>query len=163
MQGDSDSDIENNPDKSVESNSHKKMSREDRKLEAYLKQIEKMEKKEKKRQQTGTPKDIKYPGMKVVHEESVLEGKQTPKPAMKGSRRVMKRGIGMGAQGMRKKRARMSSGSSEPLSPDEHSSTSSTPTTPMHVAMSISEPSSAASCVSPSSSFKFPRGRQVCD
>ncbi|XP_015765665.1 PREDICTED: serine-rich adhesin for platelets-like [Acropora digitifera] len=52
MQGDSDSDIDNNPEKQGKKN------REDRKLEAVLRQIEKMEKKDKRKQQSqkeGTP------------------------------------------------------------------------------------------------------------
>ena len=46
LQGDSDSDAENNPDRSLPQSGsrRKKMTREERKLEAYLKQIEKMEK-----------------------------------------------------------------------------------------------------------------------
>nr|XP_058960412.1 inactive histone-lysine N-methyltransferase 2E-like isoform X1 [Pocillopora verrucosa] len=131
LQGDSDSDAENNPEK------RGKKSREDRKLEAYLRQFEKMEKKEKRKQQTQ--KEPKQELISPVSQEVPLN-KLSSK-----NMKVMRRTLNRKRTG--RKRARLSSCSSEPLSPDDHSSTASTPT--------AQELSSVTPSTSPNRSFKF--------
>ena len=150
LQGDSDSDIENNPEK------RGKKSREERKLEAYLKQIEKMEKKEKRKKESQ--KELKPEQISPVSQEapfSKLSSKNI---------KVMKRTFNKRrtvTPGFKRKRARLSSCSSEPLSPDDHSSTASTPTTPMVSSASclpdVQEPCSVTPSTSPSQSFRFPK------
>lgn len=131
LQGDSDSDAENNPEK------RGKKSREDRKLEAYLRRFEKMEKKEKRKQQTQ--KEPKQELISPVSQEVPLN-KLSSK-----NMKVMRRTLNRKRTG--RKRARLSSCSSEPLSPDDHSSTASTPT--------AQELSSVTPSTSPNRSFKF--------
>ena len=131
LQGDSDSDAENNPEK------RGKKSREDRKLEAYLRQFEKMEKKEKRKQQTQ--KEPKQELISPVSQEVPLN-KLSSK-----NMKVMRRTLNRKRTG--RKRARLSSCSSEPLSPDDHSSTASTP--------NAQELSSVTPSTSPNRSFKF--------
>ena len=155
MQGDSDSDIENNPEK------RGKKSREERKLEAYLKQFEKMEKKEKRKQQTQ--KEHKHELVSPVSQE-VPFNKLSSKN-IKGIKRSLNKRRTC-TQGFKRKRARLSSCSSEPLSPDEHSSTASTPTTPMVSSVSllpeVPEPCYVTPSTSPNRSFRFPKdGKQV--
>lgn len=150
LQGDSDSDLENNHEKRA------KKSREERKLEAYLKQIEKMEKKEKRKQQTQ--KDHKHEQISPVSQE-VPFNKLSSKN-IKGIKRTLNKRR-TGTPGFKRKRARLSSCSSEPLSPDDHSSTASTPTTPMVTSASslpdVQEPCSVTPSTSPSRSFRFPK------
>lgn len=154
LQGDSDSDIENNPEKQAA-----KKTREQRKLEVYLKQIEKMEKKEKRKQQTQ--KDSKQEQVSPVsQQEAPFNNKLAT--SIKNVK-VMKRTMNKrrtGALGVKRKRTRLSSCSSEPLSPDDHSSTASTPTTPMVTSASsqpdaVPESSSGTPSTSPSRAFRF--------
>jgi len=150
LQGDSDSDAENNPEK------RGKKSREERKLEAYLKQIEKMEKKEKRKQQSQ--KEHKHELISPVSQD-VPFNKLSSKN-VKGMKRAFNKRR-TGTPGLKRKRARLSSCSSEPLSPDDHSSTASTPTTPKVSSVSslpdVQEPCSVTPATSPSGSFRFPK------
>lgn len=161
LQGDSDSDIENNPEKQAA-----KKTREQRKLEVYLKQIEKMEKKEKRKQQTQ--KDSKQEQMSPVSQlEAPFNNKlATSIKNVKGMKRTMNKRR-TGALGVKKKRTRLSSCSSEPLSPDDHSSTASTPTTPMVTSASsqpdaVPESSSGTPSTSPSRAFRFSKDSKQC-
>lgn len=133
LQGDSDSDAENNPEK------RGKKSREERKLEALLRQIEKMEKKEKRKQQTQ--KEHKHELISPVSQDVSLN--KLSSKNIKGIKRALNR------KRTGRKRARLSSCSSEPLSPDDHSSTASTPTT--------QELSSVTPSTSPNRNFRFPK------
>lgn len=151
LQGDSDSDIENNPEK------RGKKSREERKLEAYLKQIEKMEKKEKRKQQSQ--KEHKHEVISPVSQDVPPFNKLSSKN-IKGMKRAFSKRR-TGTPGFKRKRARLSSCSSEPLSPDDHSSTASTPTTPKVSSASslpdVQEPCSVTPSTSPNRSFRFPK------
>lgn len=150
FQGDSDSDLDNNHERSEAENRRKKLSREERKLEAYVKQIEKMEKKEKKRQ---APQKEHRPVLRVSSDE----GKALNK-GMRGQKRLShKRRTNGPSSGLKKKRARASSFSSEPLSPDEVSSSASTPTTPKTVTTIPEEPLVETPSTSPSRNFRFPK------
>ena len=152
MQGDSDSDIENNPEKQAG-----KKSREERKLEAYMKQFEKLEKKEKRKQQTQKEHKIEQTSP-VSQQEVSFNNKLSSIKNLKGMKRTLSKRR-TGAHGIKRKRARLSSCSSEPLSPDDHSSTASTPTTPMVTSASSlpdgQEFSSGTSSASPSRTFRF--------
>ncbi|KAK2571082.1 Inactive histone-lysine N-methyltransferase 2E [Acropora cervicornis] len=161
LQGDSDSDIENNPEKQAA-----KKTREQRKLEVYLKQIEKMEKKEKRKQQTQ--KDSKQEQVSPVsQQEAPFNNKlATSIKNVKGMKRTMNKRR-TGALGVKRKRTRLSSCSSEPLSPDDHSSTASTPTTPMVTSASsqpdaVPESSSGTPSTSPSRAFRFSKDSKQC-
>lgn len=150
-QGDSDSDLDNNHERSEAESRRKKLSREERKLEAYVKQIEKMEKKEKKRQQ---PQKEHRPILRVSSDE----GKTPHNRGLRGQKRPShKRRSNGSSSGLKKKRARASSFSSEPLSPDEVSSSASTPTTPKTVTTIAEEPLVETPSTSPSRNFRFPK------
>ncbi|XP_048584518.1 inactive histone-lysine N-methyltransferase 2E isoform X2 [Nematostella vectensis] len=156
--GDSDSDIENNPDRSLEGESqHKKLSREERKLEALVKQIEKMEKKEKKRQQPT--KDHRLITRTPSEEGKILQRSIGPKI----SKRMNHKRRSNGGSAMKKKRPRMSSCSSEPHSADEASSSASTPTTPKTVSTIPEEATSVTPSTSPSRNFRFPKTKMKDD
>lgn len=154
LQGDSDSDVENNPERplSQPGSRRKKMTREERKLEAYLKQIEKMEKKEKRNKDKEHHKQVH----RTSSDDTPVEGK-LPKYSV-SKRQGSKRRLHTGTPANQKsKRARLSSGSSEPLSPEEHSSAASTPTTPKITSSIPEEEGSNTLCTSPNESFKFPK------
>ncbi|KAL9959424.1 hypothetical protein ACROYT_G032747 [Oculina patagonica] len=146
LQGDSDSDAENNPEK------RGKKSREERKLEAYLRQIEKMEKKEKRKQQTQ--KEHKHELISPVSQE--VSFTKFNSKNIKGIKRALNKRR-TGTPGFKRKRARLSSCSSEPLSPEDHSSTASTPTTPKVTSASSlpEEAHSVTPSTSPHRSFRF--------
>jgi len=154
LQGDSDSDADNNHDKTNDSESRrKKLSREERKLEAYVKQIERLEKKEKKRQQ---PQKEHRQILRVSSDEG---GKTHVKGVRCAKRLNHKRKSHVTVSGLKKKRARISSCSSEPLSPDEVSSTASTPTTPKPVSTIPEESPNQTPSTSPSRNFRFPKAK----
>ncbi|KAJ7377586.1 Histone-lysine N-methyltransferase 2E [Desmophyllum pertusum] len=151
LQGDSDSDIENNPEKQG------KKSREERKLEAYLRQIDKMEKKEKRKQQTQ--KEHKHELMISPVNQEVVSFNKFSSKNIKGIKQALNKRR-TATPGFKRKRARLSSCSSEPLSPEDHSSTASTPTTPKVTSVSSlpeQEPCSVTPSTSPNRSFRFPK------
>ncbi|XP_031561912.1 inactive histone-lysine N-methyltransferase 2E-like isoform X2 [Actinia tenebrosa] len=150
FQGDSDSDLDNNHERSEAENRRKKLSREERKLEAYVKQIEKMEKKEKKRQQ---PQKEHRPVLRVSSDEGKAQIR-----GIRGQRQLSHKRRSNGSSSvLKKKRACASSCSSEPLSPDEVSSSASTPTTPKTVTTIAEEPLVETPSTSPSRNFRFPK------
>lgn len=155
MQGDSDSDADNTHEKINDSEARrKKLSREERKLEAYVKQIERLEKKEKKRQQPQKEH------RQILRTVSSDEGSKTLMKGVRCAKRLNHKRRSNGATScLKKKRARISSCSSEPLSPDEASSTASTPTTPKPVSTIPEESLTETPSTSPSRNFRFPKAK----
>ena len=117
-----------------------------------------MEKKEKRKQQSQ--KEVKPELVSPVSQE-VPFNKLCSKN-MKGMKRSLNKKR-TGTPGIKRKRTRLSSCSSEPLSPDEHGSTASTPTTPKvsSVASLPEVPESFCTygtpSTSPNGSFRFPK------
>ena len=120
-----------------------------------------MEKKEKRKQQTQ--KEHKHELISPVNQE-VTFNKLSKN--IKGIKRALNKRR-TGTPGFKRKRARLSSCSSEPLSPDDHSSNATTPTTPKVTSASSlpeQEPSTVTPSTSPSRSFRFPKdSKQVCN
>lgn len=120
-----------------------------------------MEKKEKKRQ---LPQKEHRPVLRMSSDEGskvhVMKGViRCPNP----KRLNHKRRSNVMASGLKKKRARISSCSSEPVSPDDVSSTASTPTTPKPVSTipeeSFNETFNETPSTSPSRNFRFPKAK----
>ena len=120
-----------------------------------------MEKKEKRKQQTQ--KEHKHELISPVNQEETFNKLSKN---IKGIKRALNKRR-TGAPGVKRKRARLSSCSSEPLSPDDHSSNATTPTTPKVTSVSSlpeQEPSTVTPSTSPNRSFRFPKdSKQVCD
>ena len=113
-----------------------------------------MEKKEKRKQQTQ--KEHKHELISPVNQE-VTFNKFSKN--IKGMKRVLNKRR-TATPGFKRKRARLSSCSSEPLSPDDHSSNATTPTTPKVTSASSlpeQEPCTVTPSTSPNRSFRFPK------
>ncbi|XP_065066637.1 inactive histone-lysine N-methyltransferase 2E-like isoform X2 [Rhopilema esculentum] len=139
-QGETDSD-ENELDVGRPMSRRKKLSREERKLQAYLKQIEKMEKKEKRVKDPKAPQrpgliqdQIQTQGSLLTKSLQSFETNSSPNQAISMPRRITACTPGSGKKriNINKKRPRISSCSSDPLSPELiNCSLTSTTTTPV--------------------------------
>ena len=120
-----------------------------------------MEKKEKRKQQTQ--KEHKQDAISPTSQEVTVN--KLGSRNLRGMKKTLnKRRSGM--PGLKKRHGRLSSCSSEPLSPDDHSSTASTPTTPKVTSSSSlpDEPCYVTPSSSPNRNFKFPKGtKQVIE